>query len=153
MSQGTFKFLVTAFILCPLWLLSQGNDPKKDIETLLGEFLSNVDQKEMHDRFWGADLIYTSSSGTRFGKSDIMSGFDDNETESTEEDDAPKTSYTSEDITIKVFDDIAVLTFILVGKTTYADSIATSRYLNSGTLIQREGAWKVTNWHATKSAE
>ncbi len=143
--------------LCAITLalfLIGNNQPQDDqlaISSLLDEFLSKVDQKEMHNRFWADDLIYTSSSGARFGKETIMSGF---ATDLKEEDlEEAKTSYSAEDVNIRIFDNMALLTFRLVAKTIQSDSVVVNNYLNSGTLIKRKEAWKVINWHATKTAE
>mgnify|MGYP003629774984 CR=1 FL=1 len=105
------------------------------------EGASNND-REIHDAFWAEDLIYTSSNGTRFGKAEIMAGF---ETE-TEVPATPKTIYTAEDIQIKVYDDMAVVAFKMKGTT----GEEMQYYLNSGTFLKRNGRWEVVNWQATK---
>jgi len=133
-----------------LLMISVGNltgisqlDPNEEIRLLLNEFLSKVDQAEMHDRFWAEDLIYTSSSGKRFGKSEIMEGFE-NPSESE-----PEPTYSAENVDIRVYGDMATLAFTLVAE----DSGTISQYLNSGTLIKRKGDWKVILWQATKKGE
>ena len=96
----------------------------------------------MHDRFWAEDLIYTSSSGERFGKKKLMEGL-----RNAEENSGDGQVWSSEDVKVKVFGDMAIVAFRLVGK------MATGKentYLNSGTFIKRNGEWKAVNWQATK---
>lgn len=50
------------------------------LATLLHEFLATADEEEAHQRFWAEDLVYTSSSGLRFGKADILQGFESSST-------------------------------------------------------------------------
>ncbi|MEQ8927629.1 MAG: nuclear transport factor 2 family protein, partial [Fulvivirga sp.] len=134
------KFIGTTLIFFFSSLISFGQtDDKTVLTNLVNEFLSKVDSKEMHDRFWGEDLTYTSSSGTRFGKSTIMEGFSaTEENENTE----PGPTYSAEDIQVKILtDDVAVVAFKLVSLT--SDGSIT-QYLNSGTFQKRKGQWKVT---------
>jgi ketosteroid isomerase-like protein len=110
---------------------------------LLHQFMvgaSNND-KETHQNFWAEDLIYTSSAGKRFGKAQIMKGFDDAQTETV----GPKSVYTAEDIQINVYDDMAVVAFKMKGQT--GDNV--QYYYNSGTFLKREKRWQVVNWQAT----
>ena len=113
------------------------------LTTLLHQFMvgaSNND-KESHQNFWAEDLIYTSSAGKRFGKAQIMKGFDDAQTETV----GPKSVYTAEDIQINVYDDMAVVAFKMKGQT--GDNV--QYYYNSGTFLKREKRWQVVNWQAT----
>jgi ketosteroid isomerase-like protein len=118
---------------------------EQDIRVLLDEFLAKVDQEQMHDRFWADELIYTGSSGRRIGKKDIMAGFQD-----TGSSDEPKTTYTAEDVQIKVMGEVAILAFKLVANTISGEETSISSYYNSGTLQKQNGAWKVILWQATK---
>ncbi|MTI88307.1 MAG: nuclear transport factor 2 family protein [Balneolaceae bacterium] len=128
---------------------AQDTSVKQEITNLLEKFLAgaSVNDAQMHDRFWASDLIYTSSSGERYGKERIMNSIRQAPPRS---DEAPKTQYTAEDITINLYGDMAVLAFKLVGTTTTAEGNSISYYLNSGTLLKRDGQWKVVNWQATK---
>ena len=121
---------------------------KKELTDLVNEFLEKVDSKDMHNRFWADDLIYTSSSGARFGKEQIMSGFKDESTSDDSTDNSSKMTYSAEDIQIQIYDKTAVVAFELVGKT----GETTLNYLNSGTFVKRNGIWVVVNWQATKKA-
>ena len=108
------------------------------------EGASNND-RDVHESFWAEDLIYTSSNGTRFGKAEIMAGFENERDVS----DTPKTVFTAEEIQINVYDDVAVVAFKMKGVT----ENKVQYYLNSGTFLKRVGNWKVVNWQATKVPE
>lgn len=121
---------------------------------LLHEFMEGASENdpEMHDRFWAEDLIYTSSSGERFGKAEIMAGF--NEEDNAEADtESPSVSFLAEDIQIQLYGDMAVVAFRLMGTTETDKGIQTDHYLNSGTFVKRDGQWKVVNWQATRVPE
>jgi hypothetical protein len=125
-----------------------------ELTQLLHQFMegATVNDPAMHDRFWAEDLIYTSSSGERFGKAEIMAGF--SEEDNAEADtDIPSVSYSAEDIQIQVYDDMAVVAFRLVGRTDTEEGMQTDQYLNSGTFVKRDGQWKVVNWQATRVPE
>ena len=132
-------------VLVPFIACSQHNKEQQEVEVLLREFLANVQQAAMHDRFWAEDLVYTSSSGKRHGKQVIMAGFGS----AASKTDANAPSYDAEDINIRIMGEFALLDFTLVSK---LNGEVTNRYLNSGTLIKREGLWKVINWQATPKA-
>ena len=88
-------------------------------------FLASSGTEAAHASFWAEDLIYTSSAGLRFGKADIMAGFEDTDT--------------------------AVVAFKLVGTPTDESAQAdVLYYFNTGTFMKREGVWKVIAWQATK---
>lgn len=145
-----YKIYRTTFILILALLLpvsvTVAQNAENDIRQLLDDFLwgASVNDAEMHDRFWADDLIYTSSAGERYGKERIMQGM-----EGAEITDDPALIYTAEDVVIRVFDNMAVVTFTLVGDSP-DDQL---RFLNSGTLLKRDGEWRVINWHATRKAE
>lgn len=123
---------------------------KKEITALLDEFLSNVDNPEMHDRLWAEDLVYTGSAGTRNGKDAIMESMQNTNPDSTDES-AP--TYSFEDLEIKLFGPTAAITFQLVAATPTDSGIVRSNYLNSGFFDKRNGVWKAVIWQATKIAE
>lgn len=140
------KKSITLLVLIafPLFVNAQVED-EKAISELVNTFLEKVDSKEMHDRFWAEDLIYTSSSGKRHGKKTIMSGFS-NEAEDSS---ANGPTYTAEEMNVRVFNDMAVVTFKLVSMNEKKERM---EYLNSGTFIKRNNEWEVINWQATKAA-
>jgi hypothetical protein len=129
-------------------LLAQSTKDQEAIKNLLIEFMKKVDSREMHDRFWDESLVYTSSSGERFGKTKIMSGFaSDNNARNTE-----NSPYSAEDVDIRVSKKLAILNFKLVNKPTGSDSSEVIYYLNSGVLRKTKNTWKVINWQATMMA-
>jgi hypothetical protein len=123
-----------------------GASDADDLEALVNDFLANVDDAAMHDRFWAEDLIYSSSSGSRFGKAEIMQGFD-----SASEDEAdaePEETYEAVNVQVNVYGDTAVVAFKLIATPT--DGSAASEYHNTGTFVRRDGRWQVVAWQATK---
>lgn len=139
------KSLYILFILIGFSPVTQAQTAETEISDLLDEFLSKVSSKEMHDRFWSDDLIYTSATGKRFGKDSIMAGFkEDNSSQSGNN--TPR--YSAEDKQIRVMGETAILAFTLVSKNTDG---STESYLNSGTFSKQDGLWKVILWQATKA--
>ena len=117
----------------------------EDLTIMLGDFLAASDEQASHASFWADDLIYTSSAGLRFGKAEIMAGF-----EGAEADDEPPVVYSGEDVDIRVFGDTAVVAFKLVGTPTdKATGDDVLYYFNTGTLLRRDGVWQVVAWQAT----
>lgn len=142
-----YKSLIFIFLAVSCLLQNTHAQQSTEIDTLtqvLHSFMEGASNNDrtIHDNFWAEDLIYTSSNGTRFGKAEIMAGF---ETE-TEVSNAPKTIYTAEEIQINVYGTMAVVAFKMKG--TSGSEI--QYYLNSGTFLKRDGNWKVVSWHATK---
>ena len=142
------KRLHFALWLLPLLALAISSpvfadDDKAVLTSKLQHFLANADEREVHEAFWADDLVYSSSSGLRFGKADIMQGFDT----AAEPDDGPAVSYSGEEIDIRLYDDVAVVAFKLVG--TPADGSAKLYSYNTGTFLKRDGAWRAVAWQAT----
>ncbi len=144
--KKTLALLLLLSTIAGTGLYAQTNTAEEELTGLLHNFLEGVSEERVHDRFWADDLIYTSSSGTRFGKEQIMAGFNNEESQA----ETPVTNYTAENIQIQVYDDMAVVAFRLVGKTETGDGIETNQFLNSGTFVLRNGQWKAVNWQATK---
>ncbi len=118
-----------------------------ELTAMLHEFLAGSGEEEVHQNFWAAELIYTSSNGTRFGKADIMDGFASAEDEEDEEPDRPATVYSGEEVQVQVYGTTAIVAFKLVG--TNADGSIAQTYFNTGTFLKRDGVWKVVAWQAT----
>lgn len=118
------------------------------ISSMLETFLEGVDQVEVHDNFWAEDLVYTSSRGTRTTKSAILEGM----RQASESAYSP--TYGAEDVDIRVYGETAVLAFTLVANMpAHGDQKASvQHYLNTGTLLKREGRWQVVAWQATVKA-
>lgn len=116
----------------------------EDLTAQLNEFLAAVTEKDTHDRFWAEDLVYTSSSGTRFDKATIMSGFE----QSADSDSNEGPTYTAEDVRVNIYGNTAIVAFKLVATPT--DGSAVQYYLNTGTFVKRDSAWQAVAWQATK---
>jgi len=131
--------------------LVQASPDEAQLTQFLNDFMAgaSVDDKAAHDRFWAEELVYTSSSGERFGKAEIMSGFDD-AAEPAEA--GPSTQYTAEDVRIQLYGETAVVTFRLVGKSQEVPPVV-SQYFNTGTFLKREDEWQAVAWQATKIPE
>ncbi len=101
----------------------------------------------MHQRFWDDALIYTSSSGTRFGKADILEGM-----QGSAPAEAPAVRYRAEDTQVMDFGDVAVVAFRLVGETagTETSPAEVSEYFNTGTFRRTDGEWRAIAWQATR---
>ena len=116
---------------------------------------ASVNDSEVHNQFWADELVYTSSSGTRFGKAELMAGV--NEGEQLAEADVT-TWFTAEDIEISQVGDAAIVNFTLVATAVEDgppsdDSLERQTYFNTGVLIERDGRWQAVNWNATAAAE
>ena len=122
-----------------------------DLRTLLQEFLAGSGTEEAHAKFWAENLVYTSSAGLRFGKAEIMAGFEDSESGDEADDDQATMIYTGEDIDIRLYGDTAIVAFKLVGTPTdTAPGAEVLYYFNTGTFLKRDGVWRVIAWQATK---
>ncbi len=114
---------------------------------MLHEFMAGASENNAaaHDRFWAEDLVYTSSSGSRFGKAEIMRGL--SEAGAAHSDD-PAMSYSAQDIDIRLFGNTAVVAFRLLGEPE-DKSMTVLQFFNTGTFLKRGGIWKVVAWQAT----
>lgn len=129
--------------------LTQADD-KTVLTKLLHDFLSGQTAQH-HQDFWADDLVYTSSNGTRFGKADIMAGFENSQ---EEEKDAKEKSeevsvvtYSGTDVDVRVYDDVAIVAFKLVAK---ENGKVIQTYFNTGTFQKRDNRWQAIAWQATK---
>jgi len=122
---------------------AMASEDTEELIAMLNDFLKSSDQREAHTTFWADDLVYTSSNGTRFGKADILAGFD----EPVEEDTEPAMSYAGEDVNVQLFGTTAIVTFQLVG--TPGDGSEAKNYFNTGTFVKRGGKWQAVAWQAT----
>lgn len=123
--------LISFFALLSISVVNAQTAPdRKELTGLLTEFLKGASENnaEIHDRFWGEDLIYTSSSGRRFGKKEIMEGL----ANSAQDEESPSTEYSAEEIQIQQYGNMAIVAFKLVGKAKTEDGVETDYYLNSG---------------------
>ena len=114
------------------------------LTALLQAFLAGASKNDAaaHERFWSKDLVYTSSSGDRFGKADIMAGLGSGEGEDS-------AVYSAEDIRIQQFGDTAVVAFRLVATPMQANGEVT-QYFNTGTFVKSDQRWQAVAWQATR---
>jgi hypothetical protein len=141
----TLLLLGAAF---PAWA---GSDEER-LTTLLDEFLAGASVNDIaaHERFWADDLVYTSSSGLRFGKADILEGVRaEPEPEPDTGPGEPETVYTAEDVRIRLYGDMAVVAFRLLGNPR-VDNEKVAQYFNTGTFVKRDQQWQAVAWQATK---
>lgn len=154
--QAVAMVLLMSALACPMCSAqatpsgSQANTIMKtrgavQVEALLREFLSKVNEPAMHDRFWADDLIYVGAGGKVRTKSEIMKNVTE---EAAKADPAKKDdgSYDAEDVKVRQYGDVCVLNFRLVAKS----EGKTSYYRNSGVFVQNNGKWQAVSWQATK---
>lgn len=147
MDMKKYVIFTLAFLLFTFSLQAQDKAEKEVLTQLLYDFLKGVNEAEMHDRFWSEDLIYTSSSGKRFGKSTIMEGLKNSRGQTNSE---KQITYSAKEIQIKLYGDVAIVAFKLIANS--GEEIVDS-YFNSGTFHKKDGIWKVVNWQATIAQE
>ncbi len=156
------KFTLTLRRVQGRWLIvsdmdsgNTGADPPEgdadQIVQLVEEFLAGASRNdaEVHDRFWADDLIYTSSSGQRRGKAEIMEGVRSAPDPQPGE---PQVVYTAEDLRVQQYGHLAVVAFRLVTTAEVEGKTEVRQFLNSGTFLRRGGQWRVVNWQATRMA-
>ena len=136
------SLLVMALLTAPLALA----EDEEILTAMLHDFLANSSTVAAHEKFWADDLVYSSSAGARFGKADILQGFAGSDDEPASE--PPAVVYSGEEVDVRLYDDMAVVAFKLVG--TPSDGSKVLYYYNTGTFVKRDGAWQVVAWQATK---
>jgi ketosteroid isomerase-like protein len=119
-----------------------------ELVKLLREFLAGASRNDVatHERFWADDLIYTSSTGRRIGKADILREV---RQDSPSKPNEGVTLFTAEDIQVHQYSDAAIVAFRLVGTTRKGDKTEVANYLNTGTFVRRNGEWRAVAWQAT----
>src|SRR6056297_2489638 len=141
------NLLIIAFLTLPL--SAQEAPDARELTNLLEHFLDGASENniQIHERFWADDLIYTSSSGVRMTKKDILEGLKNSPSPDQQE---SSHVYSAEDIQIQQYGTTAVVAFRLVAVTGKGEKKEISEYLNSGTFLNRDGRWQAINWQATK---
>lgn len=141
------KLLIT--LLAVLITAGAAASDEEVLTSLLTEFLDRADDPVMHERFWAEDLVYTSSSGLRFGKSEIMDGFAGEDAAGSE---TPLATYGADDVRVRQYDEVAVVTFRLLADVRPAPGKTPehSEFFNTGTFVKRDGEWRAVAWQATK---
>lgn len=152
MIRGHFK-LPALFVIS---LMTFGHTAlASDVDNLTGmlhEFLAgaSVGDAAAHDKFWSADLVYTSSSGTRTNKAEILAGMQEAANADEPDDSGPSVIYTAEEVQVDVYGSTAVVAFKLVGTPQGESDDDVSYYFNTGTFLKRDGVWQVVAWQATR---
>lgn len=144
MRLTVFSFIAALAVL-PMATWSAVADEQAELERLLHSFLAGANERPVHETFWAEDLIYTSSAGERFGKAEILAGFDD-----AEEDGPYPPTYGGEDVVVRVMGDLAVVTFRL---TADENGERIAGYYNTGVFRKENGEWKAFTWQATRIPE
>jgi Domain of unknown function (DUF4440) len=155
--KSLLKLLLSAGVLVSS-LTAWASDDSIELTKLLNTFLAgaSVDDAAAHDRFWAEDLIYTSSTGERIGKADIMKDLNTPASANQDEKEAAApTVYSAEDIRIQQYGDTAIVAFKLVGTTQAAEGNTSAApeilyYYNTGTFLRRNGRWQAVAWQATR---
>jgi ketosteroid isomerase-like protein len=128
-------------------------DDKTNIEKLLNNFLANSVQNDFknHNSFWADDLIYTSSSGTRFDKNVIIDGIKEEEKSKTNKNtvDESVPTYWAEETDIRLYGNTAIVAFKLAAKWKESGEVKKQYYYNTGTMLKRNNEWQVVAWQAT----
>jgi hypothetical protein len=142
--------LLATLCLAPISLHATSPNPEDTaqvITQLLGEFLSRVDDPEMHQRFWADDLIYTSGQGIVRTKPQIVASVAEAASDSAAS--TARMTYEAEEIRVRPYGEFAALNFRLV----VINPDGTRWYSrNSGAFLWREGRWEVVTWQATRES-
>ncbi|MBN8430763.1 nuclear transport factor 2 family protein [Microbulbifer salipaludis] len=132
-------------------------DDREALNDLLNQFLAGAaNDIQVHQRFWADDLIYTSSSGQRFGKAVIIDGMQkvkEEKNSRNEEDEASAPMrYRAEDTDIRLLDSTAIIAFRLIAEPASNSDKQAKRmeFFNTGTFVKRDGEWRALAWQATK---
>ncbi|MEE4638369.1 MAG: nuclear transport factor 2 family protein [Wenzhouxiangella sp.] len=137
--------ILTLLLSLPAPPLALADEAETELAGLLDTFLQGASRNDasVHERFWAEQLIYTSSSGARFGKAEIMAGL-----AASAEGDPVGPSYSARDRHVQVFGDTAVVTFQLV-----ADQAGqpTELFYNTGVFRVIDGRWQAVVWQATRA--
>jgi ketosteroid isomerase-like protein len=122
----------------------------QEVTALLHEFMAAAGHgdREVFDKFFADDVIYTRATGAVITKADIMASLKKPAPESE-----GKTTYAAEDITVHEYGDTVVVAFRLVGRTQRDGNLETTHYRNTGTFLRRQARWQVVAWQATKISE
>jgi len=142
--------LVAILVLLFAPAFAQSKAPAEaELKKLLTDFLAaashtppSAADKQMFDRFFADDVIYTRSAGVTITKADIMKSFDEPPPK-----DARQGTYSAEDVTIRQYGSTAIVAFKLVQK---MDDGETNTFRNTGTFLRRNGKWQVVAWQATR---
>lgn len=134
-----YTFLLLTILFSSVSQSASAKNKTQEVTETVNHFLATVSSKATHQAFWADDLIYTSSTGDRFGKSSIV---DDMKDGTQQEGQSP---YSAEDLHVNFYGSTAVVTFKLVLK----DDDNHKNYFNTGVLVKRDNRWQAVTWQAT----
>jgi hypothetical protein len=120
---------------------------QSEVTQALNNFLTHVDDPATHQAWWADDLVYTSANGVVRTKPEIVKAV--REGASGREAREPKATFTAEDVNVRQYGDLAVLTFRLVQH----EGEKLNYFRNSGVLQRKDGRWQVIAWQATKAPD
>ncbi|KFZ30603.1 hypothetical protein IDSA_08710 [Pseudidiomarina salinarum] len=135
---------------------AQEDNLREEVVAALEQFLAgaSINDPEVHDDFWAEELTYTSSSGHRYGKAQLMEGVRSAETPGADGDaDADIIWYYAENIELKPLGEAVIVNFTLGAEADHKPESPGRRFLNTGVLIKRDGRWQAINWNATAAAD
>jgi len=149
------RVAIAAAVACGWWAIpaparAQGK-AAEEVTALLREFMDAAgrEDREVFDRFFADDVIYTRGTGAVITKADIMESLKKSPTESE-----GKTTYSAQDITVHEYREVVIVAFRLEGRTEHRDGkVETAHYRNTGTFLKRNGRWQAVAWQATRISE
>jgi ketosteroid isomerase-like protein len=120
-----------------------------EVAALLKQFLANVKDPSMHERFWADDLVYVSSAGKIRAKLEVVNAV----RMEAEQPASPATSFTAEDVTVRVYGSIAVVNFTLVARegppAGPRHEGLTLRFRDCGVFQRNKVGWQAVSWQST----
>jgi ketosteroid isomerase-like protein len=121
----------------------------EEVTRLLRDFLAAVPRsdKQVFDRFFADDVIYTRGVGVTVNKAEIMKNV------GTGAAGGPASTYEADDITVHAYGKMAIVNFRLVQHTEEKGSPVTNYFRNTGTFLRRNHQWQVVAWQATRVPE
>ena len=153
--RSVLRVAIVAALVCGLWAIptpvrAQGK-AGQEVTALLQEFMvaAGRGDREVFDKFFADDVIYTRGTGVVISKADIMASLKKPPAESE-----AKNTYSAEDITVHEYGEVVIVAFRLEGRTEHADGkVETLHYRNTGTFLRRNGRWQAVAWQATRISE
>jgi ketosteroid isomerase-like protein len=118
----------------------------QEVTKLLRDFLAAVPRgdKQVFDRFFADDVIYTRGAGVTVNKAEIMKNV------GAPAAGEPPASYEADDLTVHTYGNMVIVNFRLVQHTEEKGSPVTNYFRNTGTFLKRNHQWQVVAWQATR---
>lgn len=131
----------------------QQEETISQVTALLKDFLANVKDPAMHEKFWAEDVVYVSSTGKLRTKQQIVSSVRAEAAEPA----SPATSFAAKDITVRAYGSVAVVNFTLVaheGPPSGPRHEGETRHFRNGGVFRRGAqGWQVVSWQSTAAPE